>query len=435
MQQIAEIPLRLALRLRADQSGAIAVIYALVLPVLLGLAGLAIEGSNWYQSSRSMQNAADEAALAAATNYSSSYDKEAQFVASSYGYTAGVNNIAVSPSSNQLCPDGTSTCYKVVVSRKVPLLFSRVVGFVGNATIGTSLAEQLTSTAVAEHAIFREYCLLTLSTAADSLNANGSPKANLSGCAVKSNGGMTCNGANGLDAAYADTSAASAKGVCSTSPSDQAIGAPLSPDPYSALAPSIIKPVCSSYPGQSWSSNPISRITTVCGDVTLTKDIQLTNKDSVLTISGGSLNLNGHTLSTISGASVTIIFTGPTGSGSYPNAIAPKGTLDIAAPNSGTWSGIAVYQDLSVSSTKTTLKYSGNGSSSLTWNVTGIVYLPDADLDFSGSVSKASSSTNTCFGFIVDKLNLNGGGWTVDHNSCTTAGVTLPTVFRAKLVL
>lgn len=431
MGQLAKRWLFVVRKLSADRTGAVAVLYALFLPALLGFAGLAIEGSSWYQSTRSMQNAADEAALAAATNFSSTYDKEAQAVASRYGYTDGTNNIAVTPSNNQLCPDGTNACYKVVVLRKLPLLFSRVVGYAGNALIGTSKAEQLASTAIAERSTFREYCLLTLSGGANSLNANGSPKANLSGCAVKSNGGMTCNGSNGLQAAYADSSQP-ANGVCSSSPSDQTTGVPATPDPYAAKVQAYNDPPCNkSYPTQG----TLNASTAICGDLTLTNDLQVTSANTLLTIIGGSLNLNGHTLSTTSGASVTIIFTGSAGTGSYPNAIAPKGTLDIAAPSSGTWSGIAVAQKPSPSWPISSLKYAGNGATTLTVNVTGIIYLPNADLNFSGSVSKASASTNTCFGFIVDALNLNGGGWTVDHNSCVTAGVALPTVFRAQLVL
>jgi len=52
--------------LRADQRGTVAVLMALLLPVLIGVLGIGFEISNWYLQTRSMQNAADLAAIAAA---------------------------------------------------------------------------------------------------------------------------------------------------------------------------------------------------------------------------------------------------------------------------------------------------------------------------------------------------------------------------------
>lgn len=57
--------------LKNSQNGNVLMILALGLPVLLGIAGLAIEGADWYATRRDMQNAADAAVLAAAANGSS----------------------------------------------------------------------------------------------------------------------------------------------------------------------------------------------------------------------------------------------------------------------------------------------------------------------------------------------------------------------------
>jgi hypothetical protein len=67
-------------------------------------------------------------------------------------------------------------------------------------------------------------------------------------------------------------------------------------------------------------------------------------------IENGSLDLNGHTLQTSSGTGLTIVFTGTdfTSSDSYthfPTDTGKNGILDIAAPASGTSSGLALYQD------------------------------------------------------------------------------------------
>lgn len=51
----------------ADQRGTVAVMMGLLFPVLIGGLGLGFEISTWYLRTRAMQNAADAAALAAAT--------------------------------------------------------------------------------------------------------------------------------------------------------------------------------------------------------------------------------------------------------------------------------------------------------------------------------------------------------------------------------
>jgi hypothetical protein len=52
-----------------------------VYPTLVGTLALGFEVSNWYLTTRGMQNAADAAAIAAATNGGTNYDVEARAVA------------------------------------------------------------------------------------------------------------------------------------------------------------------------------------------------------------------------------------------------------------------------------------------------------------------------------------------------------------------
>src|SRR5882724_11156513 len=84
-----------AARFRADRRGNVAVMTAFLLPILLGSMGLGFEVSNWYMTEHGMQNAADAAVIAAATNGTSNYATEAKAVAAQYGYTDGNNNITV----------------------------------------------------------------------------------------------------------------------------------------------------------------------------------------------------------------------------------------------------------------------------------------------------------------------------------------------------
>src|SRR5579862_8150988 len=136
-------------RLRMDRSGNVAVIMAFALPVLVGTLGLGFEVAVWYQVNRSMQHAADSAAIAAATNGSSNYNVEALAVAAQYGFVNGANNVTVTASNTATCPAGGNTCYSVTITGMVPLYLSQVVGYKGTTTVNGVAQTSLTATAVA----------------------------------------------------------------------------------------------------------------------------------------------------------------------------------------------------------------------------------------------------------------------------------------------
>src|SRR5579875_563707 len=91
--------LRRAAALGRDSGGAIAVITALALPLIVGLAALGSEAGTWYVARRTMQGAADSAALTAATDVmggdTSGYAAAAKSVSASYQFTNGSNGTVV----------------------------------------------------------------------------------------------------------------------------------------------------------------------------------------------------------------------------------------------------------------------------------------------------------------------------------------------------
>src|ERR1700738_15225 len=181
-------------RLRADERGAVSVMMGFLLIPLVGALGLGFEVSNWYLTTRGMQNAADAAAIAAATNGGSNYDVEAKAVAAQYGFINGTNNISVTASNTAACPSRCNNCYSVSVSGVVPLFLSQVVGYRGDATLNGAPEKQLSAQAVAVKASTPiPFCLLALG--ANGIRTNGAPKGNL-GCNTMSNSAATCNGHN-----------------------------------------------------------------------------------------------------------------------------------------------------------------------------------------------------------------------------------------------
>jgi hypothetical protein len=427
---------RLSTRLRtfaSDRRGNVAIIAAAALPVLLGSLGLGAEVGSWYAGKRALQNAADSAVIAAATNAGERYASEARAVAANYGLRDGVDGVTVEAVNNAPCPDGSgNTCYRVTVSRVQPLLLVQAAGYQGDAQMAGHPAKRIAATAVAVQALGpREYCVLALAGSGDpeALRSNGAPNAELTGCNVASNSGMRCNG-HDLGANFGD-----AHGTNSGCGHKRNSNVDLISDQYAARAASIPANPCGGayhwFPQDKKKDPPLPTANTlqgleprsfipICGDGELHGPTLLTGGDVTIVVYGGSLDLADYMLQTTSGTHVTIIFTGPEmGHGHIPMG---SGTLDIEAPKTGVWKGVAIYQDPALT-TGVNISAAGN---SPTWNITGLAYLPHASVTFSGAVNK-SSNGKSCFALVVDNLTINGTANILAQGECAAAGLTMPT--------
>jgi Putative Flp pilus-assembly TadE/G-like len=425
--------LRFLRRFAANTRGNIAVMSALVLPALVGTFGLGTEAVSWYATARSAQNAADSAAIAAASNAGANYATEALAVAARYGFVDGQSGVTVTAVNSQPCPSGAaSNCYKVMVSKSLPLLLAGVVGYRGNARLAGAPAQKVTATSVALQGTSpRPYCVLALASSGTTpaLRTNGAPKADLAGCNVMSNTSSVCNGHN-LNADHGDAHATD--GGCGVIQTDNVATVP---DPYAGLVGSVPANACGAYPQEPTKKNQPalppenllagpqawSGTVQICGDVQLTGPVTV-NTDSngaVLVIQNGQLDTNGFTLQTSNGSALTVIFSGT--AGAYTHAPTGGGTIDIAAPTKGTWSGVAIYQDPRLTEG---LDLSAAGNSP-TWDITGLVYLPHASVTFSGAVNKASNG-KSCFVLVADNLLVNGTGNILAHGECPQAGLGMP---------
>jgi Flp pilus assembly protein TadG len=414
-----------------DRRGNVTVLMAFMLPPLIGALALGFEVANWYLITRSMQNAADSAVVAAATNGGTSYVTEAKAVTAQYGFIDGTNNVTVSVTNTAACPAGGNTCYSVTITQPVPLFLAQVIGFRGNATLNSGPAQQLTAASGAQSSgQLLPLCLLALaSSGAQGITTNGAPKANLAGCNVMSNTSADCHGHN----LQADNGLAhSTDSGCGV---NQISSVPTVTDPYAGLATHIPTNSCASYPQEpakkkdpalpasnQWSgSKSLSGNVQICGDLQLTGDVTIdAPSGAVLVIENGQLDTNGHTLSTTSGSALTVVFSGDASVG-YTHAPTGGGTLDIAAPTSGTWKGVAIYQDPNLTS-GVDISAAGN---SPTWDITGLVYLPHSSVTFSGAVNK-SSNGQSCFVMVVDNITINGTGSILSTGGCGAAGLNMP---------
>jgi hypothetical protein len=179
-----------------------------------------------------------------------------------------------------------------------------------------------------------------------------------------------------------------------------------------------------------------------CGDQVLSGDMVINapaGSPATLVIENGLLDLNGHSLTTASGSAVTVVFSGDPSSTSYGHAPTDNtngntGRLDLTAPNSGAWSGVAIYQDPSLT---TGLDVSAAGNSP-TWNITGLVYMPHASVTLKGAIDKGTAG-NSCVVLVADNFTISGtaGILKTDIGGCPQAGLTMPTAIvpgRSALV-
>jgi Flp pilus assembly protein TadG len=433
--------LRISARFFVGKAGNVAVMFALVAPVLFGAVGLGMESGLWYLDRRSMQNASDAAALAASGDGTANYSSVASAVVASYGYVHGTNGVTVSSTNAAACPAGGSNCYKVSITYKQVLYLAPLVGFSGDTTSGNLPAQTLQAAATATQSTTpRQYCLLALNTVGSAIRGNGVPNTNFTGCNTMSNASATCNGhnmgADHGDAHLTDTGCGVVQGS----------NLPIVPDPYSGLAANIPPNPCGSYPQEPsnygnpalpasnlWSGvKALAGNVTVCGDLQLTANVTINAPaGAVLVIENGLLDTNGHTIQTANGSSVTVVFSGTNG-GTYKHAPTGGGALDLQAPSSGPWSGVALYQD---SNLTTGVDISAAGKSP-TWDITGLVYLPHSNVTFSGAVNK-SSNGSSCFAMVVGNITINGTGAILANGGCAAAGLNMPTgqvPGRGKLV-
>jgi Flp pilus assembly protein TadG len=124
---------------RDEEQGFFLVFFAIMLTLLLGLAGLAVDFSNWAYQGQQQQKAADAAALAGAVYLPddlATATSTAADVATKNGYTNGVGDTTVviqqGARANQL---------KVTITRNVENIFAQAIGITDHTITRTAVGE------------------------------------------------------------------------------------------------------------------------------------------------------------------------------------------------------------------------------------------------------------------------------------------------------
>ena len=406
-----------------NHRGTVAIVFGFGAAILLGAAGLGVDVSSWETAQKSMQGAADMAALSAEiANDDGGGDRikrEAKGITASMGYVDGTNNVTVTvnqpPSSGGYTSN--SNAIEVIISQPRPRFLSRM--FLASDPNVSARAVSTPGTGDA--------CLIALDT--------GNPP-NDTGIIGAGNGGLNVSGGGTMNLTKCDIYV----NATNTSSIDVTGGGTLKADYITAdggtsgsitandqlttnHSPAIGDPYASSRSIPSWSTSGCDATTSVSGSVSNPTGVKVycsgitisgtaTFGAGVYIINGGGITSN----STINGTGVTFILTSKTPSldtGTF-NMLSGA-TLNLSAPTSGTTQGITLWADASLP------HEADNFRAGSTSNITGAVYLPSHMVNYSGSAAASS----TCFQLVADEIAISGAA-NFTHTNCTGVGVNSP---------
>jgi Flp pilus assembly protein TadG len=412
----------LILRFRRHADGSIAPLFALALIPVITAVGAAVDYSRANNFRSFLQAALDTSLLAGAKDGTSNW---AQVAADVFHANVSTKTSMFSLSSPSFTQTSAAT-FKASVSALFPTSMLAMIQI-------PALRVSVTAAATASEP--DNSCILTLdrgqSASHVSLSLNGAPIVNLSGCSIRSNTSLDCNGHDG------DATKAIAGGLAS------GCGRPTSnvgtvPDIYASLASNISTQCGDTRTGVTWIPGTIpigTGIKTVsnggrteyhiCGDLTLSGSGYLTGSapgsDALIVIENGSLIMENN--ASVSVARTAIIMTGNNNypmSVNFPNGNGKQATLTLSPPLEPTnpWQGVALYQD-----PKLTNNVDNRWGPGANFNADGLVYLSNSNVVTDGNTA---SSNAKCSKFVMNSFVTNGSvNLDFDQSvaSCTAIGL------------
>jgi Flp pilus assembly protein TadG len=408
-------------RFRKSADGSIAMTFAFALVPIVIAVGAGVDYSRANSVKSVLQATLDSALLAGAKDGSPSWSQ----VAGDWFQTNLAAKSLTSATPTFTLGDGGS--YMGSVTASVPTSLLGIIHI-------QSMNVTANATALASNP--DDSCIMTLdhgqSLSHISLTLNGAPIVNLTGCSIRSNTSLNCNGHDGNVTKGVAAGMASACGKPTSN-------APLVPDIYTDLAKNITTKCGSAKPGVDWPATGsiptgagIITVNTgsyteyhICGDLNLSGTGYLTGtaptSDSVIIIENGSLNIADK--ASINTLKTAIVMTGDNtvaSSVNFPNGTGKLATLSLSPPtdSANPWQGVALYQD-----PKLTYKIDDTWGPGATFNADGLVYLGNANVVTDGDTA---SSNSKCTKFVMNQFTTNGH---VDLNmsqstaTCATIGL------------
>jgi hypothetical protein len=394
-------PIRLVSRpnLWREESGATAIITAITLAILLGFTALGVEVGSWYAERRALQTAADAAALGAAYQIYK-YGKDDDGIveagegdASRNGFTKGVEGVDLTVSNPPTIGPNAENDYaaEAIIGKQRTSLLSSMFLSNDEVTIRTR--------AVAVVRVGGPFCILALDPVSGSaLKFGGTADLTLENCGLivnsESNSAMNLIGGSIVGATYADITGNYTKSNNSTLDLEEGapnVGVDPLPDPFADL--NIPSGSGCDYTNFQTANNnsawggapqPLSP-GRYCGG------LRVRNKAHM---APGNYVIVGGTFKVVSGAvltsdpGVTVFLTGS--AGNYAQAdISGGATVQITAPSTGTYRGIAFFQDRNAPGGGSPNMFNGGS----TMEIKGAIYIPKQEVQFAGGNTSSGGCT------------------------------------------
>ena len=415
-------------KLCLNDFGNVAVITALLMPLLVAGAGFGAEVALWYRNDIQLQQTADKSAYATAIDLragasSNTLLSTALEISTANGFvpkvsttkpsdpswvsaSTGSDNLVVSNPPTSGAYAGNANAIQVVLQKYVPLSFSALF-------ISSPIVENVKAVALIQTA--SNSCVLALSpTASPSISIGGSASLNLTGCNVNSNSTASNSVSTSGSGTLSVDCIVTVGGVSFTSGSvsQKVCISPVtytSPvvDPYASLATPTSSITWPNSNGATLQPGVYSNGLNLTG----TKNLQ----PGVYIVTGGSVSVGAN--ANITGSGVTIYVAN--GVDVKMNA---NGYVNLSAPTSGPYSGILFFG-------------ARDGTGSVTMNgtsaslLTGSIYFPNQNVSYLGNFSGKGGCTQ-----VVAKT-VSWSGTTSIAQDCTSYGLaSIPSQKTVMLV-
>jgi Flp pilus assembly protein TadG len=412
-------------RLLADRSGATALVTALALTVILGFAGLAIDVASWQVTQRNMQGAADQAAYSAAVangaGGGASPTTQAKGVTASFGFVDGSNNTTVTVNNPPATGSYTanSGAFEVIIQQPQPLWFTNLF-LSSEPTVSARSVATVPGIGA---------CLISLNpTASPGINVTGSGTVNLPNCDVYDNssdskaleiqgGSTTFN----VEDAYITGGTNISGGTYFNVTGTEKIGASPIADPYASRTEPTVGACTTSTGNYSGTISPgvYCNGLSVSGPLTMNPGVYIVlGNFQVQGGSSGDPYLSGGICVSPTGkpyANATggvTVYMGADVNGNF-GTITVSSCMAITAPTTGNTAGIAFWEGKAAKQDRTAQFQGGSNM-----DVIGAIYVPSAEVKYTGS----SSATAGCTQIVAGIIEFDGAA-TLEHN-CSGVGIS-----------
>lgn len=444
---------RLMGRFCRETGGAMAILVALLMPMVIGMMGLTVDVGVWYAEKRSLQDTTDAASLAGGFEIANGADTTsviaaAEADAARNDYDPETDEIVVNNPPTSGPNAGNDGSVEVIITRQMPLFFTTAFFKLIGATTRMFNA---TARSVVNTDFEDEFCILGLNPGnVTGVAVTGNGTATLDcGVAVNAQGNAALNvqGNATLTTTSITTIGAIGPGggtINSTSPPRRQNN-PIA-DPYSTLT----APVISTNQRNNETSCDLGSIGSggsggftatddldpadfggtivICGTLNFDAGTTINLAPGIYIIDQGDFKINAN--ASVTGDDVTIILTSsdnPNDTGRFQ--VNGGASIELSAPTTDPagapgFSGVLFYQDR-IASNCTVNCNVFNGGSEL--DLEGALYFPSQDLSFSGG----SSIGDGCTQLVASTVSIGGDAGL--QTNCSDSGTRSIGRLRASL--